>query len=162
MTGLLHDYEALLQRTIGTNTLDKGSEAFSRLLKKKSRTVLEVPVTFQQRFRDKASDMLKLADVYPNIDGLAQQCGLDLEIRVRSCVVCHRLLSFHSTSLPDQHRVVGGEARTRGCGLPSYTRKVELAFIQTRMKDFTHIPQLFDRDFLITFLRFCESFSEES
>ena len=38
--------------------------------------------------------------------------------------------------------MVGGEARTRGCGLPSYTRKVELAFIQMRMKDFTHIPQL--------------------
>src|ERR1700730_7133276 len=40
---------------------------------------------------------------------------------------------------------MGGEAGTRGCGLPSYTRKVELAFIQTRMKDFTHIPQLQNR-----------------
>jgi hypothetical protein len=65
-------------------------------------------------------------------------------------------------SLPDEHPVMGGEAGTRGCGLPSYTRKVELAFIQTRMKDFTHIPQLCVKDLLINFLRFCESFSEES
>ncbi len=65
-------------------------------------------------------------------------------------------------SLPDEHPVVGGEVRTRGCGLPSYTRKVELAFIQTRMKDFTHIPQLSGKDLLITCPRFCESFSEES
>src|SRR5258708_26232950 len=55
--------------------------------------------------------------------------------------------------------VVGGEARTRGCGLPSYTRKVVLAFIQTRMKDFTHIPQLRSKDLLISCQRFCESFS---
>src|SRR5579859_7578673 len=51
------------------------------------------------------------------------------------------LIPFHSASLP-KHPLVGGEARTHGCGLPSYTREVVLAFIQTRMKDFTHIPQL--------------------
>jgi hypothetical protein len=67
MAGLLHDYKALLQWAIGTNTLDKGSEAFSRLLKKKGWTTLEVLVTFQQDFRDKASNMLKLANVHPNV-----------------------------------------------------------------------------------------------
>src|SRR5438309_11914620 len=33
--------------------------------------------------------------------------------------------SSHSASLPDEYAMVGGEARTRGCVLPSYTRKVE-------------------------------------
>jgi len=58
--------------------------------------------------------------------------------------------------------MMSGEARTRGCGLPSDTRKVALAFIQTRMKDFTHIPPFCGKGLLINFLRFCESLSEES
>src|SRR5713226_3011290 len=37
--------------------------------------------------------------------------------------------------------VVGEGARTRGCGLPKYTRKV-VSGLQMLMKDFTHIPQL--------------------
>ena len=73
MAGLLHDYEALLQWTIGTNTLHEGSEAFSRLLKKKGRTMLEVLVTFQQGFRDKASNMLKFPNVYPDVDGFVRK-----------------------------------------------------------------------------------------
>ena len=72
------------------------------------------------------------------------------------------MISSHSASLLDEHATVGGEVRTRGCGLPSYIRKVALAFIQMRMKDFTHIPQLSGKGLLINFLRFYESFSEES
>jgi len=35
----------------------------------------------------------------------------------------------------------GERARTRGCGLPKYTREV-VSGLQMLMKDFTHIPQL--------------------
>jgi len=45
----IHD-EALLQWTIGTCTLYEGSEAFSRLLKKKGWAMLEMLMTFQKGF----------------------------------------------------------------------------------------------------------------
>jgi hypothetical protein len=106
--------------------------------------------------------MPKFPDICPDVEGFVRKRGHGFEIRAGCCSLCHRVIPFHSVSLPDEHTLVDGEAGTRGCGLPSYTQKVELAFIQTRMKDFTHIPQLDAKDVLITFLRFCEPFSEES
>src|SRR2546425_826749 len=105
MADLLHHYEAMLQRTIGTNTLYKGSEAFSRLLKKKGRTMLEVLVTFQQGFRDKGSDMPKFPDIHPNIDGFVRKHGHGFEIR--ACVVLFAI----GCSLP-----LGFPARASYCG----------------------------------------------
>ncbi len=124
--------------------------------------MLEVLVTFQQRFRDETSDMLKFPDIYPDVDRLSQKHGQGIQIRRGSCSVCHKVVPSHSASLPDEPAMVGGEARTRGCGLPSYTRNVELAFIQTCMKDFTHIPPLCGKGLLISWQRVCESLSEES
>src|SRR5258708_14412197 len=160
MAGLLHDYEALLQWTIGTNTLHKGLEAFSRLFKKEGWATLKVQVTFQKGFRDEASNMLKFPDIHPNVNGFVRMHGQDFEIGARCCPVCHKVILFHSVSLP-VHLIVGGEARTRGCGLPRYTRKVVLV-LQRRMKDFTHIPQLRVKGCLNPRRRFCGSFSEDS
>jgi hypothetical protein len=47
MASLLHHDEAMLQWTIGLNTLNKGSEPFSRLLKKEGRAMLEVLAAFE-------------------------------------------------------------------------------------------------------------------
>src|SRR5437773_2383873 len=91
MASLLHHYEAMLQRTIGTKTLDKGSEAFSRLLKKEGWTTLEVLVAFQQGFRDKASDMLKFPNVYPNVDGFVRKHRKSRDIWACVAPVCHFL-----------------------------------------------------------------------
>ena len=43
---------------------------------------------------------------------------------------------------------------------PVTHEKLKRAFIQMRMKDFTHIPQLRSKGLLISCQRFCESFSQ--
>src|SRR6266852_3014869 len=99
MAGLLHHDEALLQWTIDTNTLDKGPEAFSRLLKKEGWTVLEVLVTFQQGFRDKTSHLFKFPDIYANVDRFVRKHGQGFEIRAGFCSVSHWVVPF-SLGLP--------------------------------------------------------------
>src|SRR5438046_1962072 len=95
--------------------------------------------------------------------GMALRSGCVLALVVMSSALRLDRRSIPGTLVASMSNFsVGGEARTRGCGLPSYTRKVELAFIQTRMKDFAHIPQLCFKDLLIKRRRFCESHSQRS
>src|SRR5205085_12603465 len=87
--------------------------------------------------------MLKFADVYSDINGLCRKHGQGSEIW-RHVFSLRHICSppcFWSRTVFLPPFVVGEGARTRGCGLPKYTRKV-VSGLQMLMKDFTHIPQL--------------------
>jgi hypothetical protein len=62
--------------------------------------MLEVLVTFQERFRDEASDMLEFPNIYPNVDGLSQKHGQGIQIRRYPRSVCHKAAFL--TQLPYQ------------------------------------------------------------
>ncbi len=87
--------------------------------------------------------MLEFSDIDPNLNGLSREHGERSE--VRRCLLSLRHIASPPCGLRRTHchppLVVGEGARTRGCGLPKYTRKV-VSGLQMLMKDFTHIPQL--------------------
>src|SRR2546423_4939685 len=87
--------------------------------------------------------MLKFADVHSDINGLCRKHGQGSEMW-RHLFSLRHISSppwFWSRTVFLPPFVVGEGARTRGCGLPKYTRKV-VSGLQMLMKDFTHSPQL--------------------
>jgi hypothetical protein len=51
--------------------------------------MLEMLVTFQKGFGDKASDMLKFPDIYPDEDRFVRKHGEFCQIRVCFVPLCH-------------------------------------------------------------------------
>jgi len=110
--------------------------------KRKAGQCSRVLVTFQQRFRDEACDVLEFPDIYPDVEGLSLKHGQDIQIRRCSCSLCHG--EPLPTRLPYQMNMRWWVERPGlvDVACPVTHEKLKLAFIQMRMKDFTHIPQL--------------------
>jgi hypothetical protein len=73
--GLLHEHEDLLQRRVGLQALGQGTKAFPGVGEDQRRAALEAPMPLQQGGRNKASDVLVLANVNAHVERLVSQQG---------------------------------------------------------------------------------------